>query len=179
MTKKEQERLLADLVRENKNLKAQVRYYKAKAAESLHYSRQQTRGLFSMPYLALGAFVDEWYFQMESQLRDEYRFQRTRNLLHKYLGGPEGASLLGQNVNLAFGNVLARLGREMKDLRPEEEALFCYMAARMDNLQIGRLLEIGNLNTVSSRKNRLRAKIIRQRPDGREEYLELIDKKNK
>ena len=173
---RENNRLLA---RENKNLAAQVRYYKEKASRQLHLNRMQLRGLFIVPYQMIGAFVDEWYYQMDCQLNDETRRKRTRGMLHDYLGGPDGPAQLGESMNLVFNQVLHHLQREVEDLQPEDEALFCYMTARLRNDQIGRLLSIEKLSTVSSRKNRLRKKISAQRPDGKDEYLDLIGKKNK
>lgn len=189
MTKKEQQRLLADLAserlhsrhlaQENMNLAAQVRYYKKKATQQLHLNRMQLQGLFFIPLQTIGAFVDEWYYQMECQLSDETRLKRTRNILKKHLGGPDGAAQLGEIVNLVFNHALHHLKREVENLQPEEEALFCYMTARLRNDQIGRLLNIEKLPTVSARKNRLREKICTRRPEGQDEYMALIGKKNK
>ena len=176
---KEEQAQMADLARQNKNLSAQVGYYKNKAKEQLQCNQKQLQGLFSMPYTVIEAILNEWFYQLDHALSDEMRIIRMSRVLSRYLGGAEGPSLLGENLNRVFNQILSRLEREVAGLRPKDKALFCYMAARLGNDLIGRLLEIDNYTTVSSRKTRLCQKITRYHPEGQDEYLDLIGRKNK
>ena len=170
---------MAELARQNKNLSAQVSYYKNKAKEQLRCTRKQLQGLFVLPYLVIGAILEEWFYQLDHALNDEVRLIRMGRILSRYMIGPDGAAFLERNLNLVFNRVMNRLEQEVADIRADEEALFCYMAARLNNHLIGRLLAIDNGATVSSRKNRLCKKITRNHPEGQDEYLDLIGRKNK
>ena len=169
----------AQLLHQNRNLAAQVRYYKDKALAKQRADRQRKRLLLRLQYAALGGFIQFWYSVLKDPKNHIESFPKMWGgvLFEKYLGGAKGAGQLGEVINLVFDQVLTRMQRDIPDLKPEEKALYCYMVIQLGNEPICHLLNLHEKVTVSVRKNRLRSKIDHWSVTGRGEYLELIDKK--
>ena len=124
-------------------------------------------------------FIGAWYYQIEHHQDDMLRKAGGEPILEDYFGGPEGAGQLGEDLDLICGQALSRYREQAPRVTPKEEALFCYMAMRMDNECIRRLLRLKRKNTASVRKNRLATKVGLLNPPCRDEFLELIGRPKK
>ena len=124
-------------------------------------------------------FIDQWYDQMDHHRDDRLRKAQGESVLEEYFGGPDGAGQLGEDLDLISGRALSRYRELAPRVTPKEEALFCYMAMRMDNESIRRLLRLDKRSTASLRKTRLADKVEQLKPPLREELLALIGRSKK
>lgn len=124
-------------------------------------------------------FIDEWYDQIDHHRDDLLRKAKGEPILEEYFGGPDGAGQLGEDLDLISGQALSRYRELAPRVTPKEEALFCYMAMRMDNESIRRLLRLEKRSTASLRKTRLADKVEQLKPPHREEFLALIGRPKK
>lgn len=100
--------------------------------------------------------------------------QRVDDYLKEINGDPEGFKALVKFLDESLGGAVSGLKEDLPDLGEEDVRLFCYLVIGFDAPLISSLMGIDNMNTVYSRRNRLRGKIKSLHADKVRRYLALV-----
>lgn len=100
--------------------------------------------------------------------------QRVDDYLKEINGDPDGFKTLVKSLDESLGGAVSDLKEDIPDLGEEDIRLFCYLVVGFDAPLISSLMGIDNMNTVYSRRNRLRGKIKSLHADKVRRYLALV-----
>ena len=100
--------------------------------------------------------------------------QRVDDYLKEINGDPEGFKTLVKFIDDNLGGAVSALREDLPDLSEDDIRLFCYLVVGFDAPLISSLMGIDNMNTVYSRRNRLRGKIKTLHTSKARRYLALV-----
>ena len=100
--------------------------------------------------------------------------QKVDDYLKEINGDPEGFKALAKFIDDSLEGAVSGLKEDLPDLGEEDIRLFCYLVVGFDAPLISSLMGIDNMNTVYSRRNRLRGKIKSLHTSKARRYLALV-----
>lgn len=137
---------------------------------ALETIRSEYLYLFRSNYRQLGELFEANYYAKS----DTSLSRKVGDILKGIDGNHSGNYQLMQFIEEKLDRPLTHLKEDIPELKEEELWLFCYLVIGYDASLISLLMDINNLNTVYSRKNRLLERIRRLPPSKSRRYLSLI-----
>lgn len=151
------------LLKDLRDSRAEADHVRAEYLYMLRNGYQRMGTLYEMRKFAEGMIHSEVVL---CQKVDEY--------LKEINGDPEGFKSLVKFIDDSLGGPVTGLKEDLPDLGEEDLRLFCYLVVGFDAPLISSLMGIANMNTVYSRRNRLRRKIKGLHASKARRYLALV-----
>ncbi|MBO4341196.1 MAG: hypothetical protein J5835_07200 [Bacteroidales bacterium] len=174
-----------DAEQQNKLLKEELRrtrqdlYYHKKRNKFLRLVIQKLRtAAITADYSLLLEITETALWRLDAGISKEDLVNLILGPVRDIIGTKTKTGDLPVRINLAFHGIIDRLEKDLPDCGPYDINLFCACVIDINNLMIAEVFGLDSKEKAAKEKYRLLSRIRKIGSEDKNEYMELLEKKN-